>query len=581
MTRRADQFLLSTLIAALLSAAAPTIAGSVDGIRPAVASPVAPRGGVMMLPLVAQRPGDDWPRTMEVRLADDRRVTADVVWISVRKDQQGFTSWTSDPRRLTLRSIERTDDTSATFDAAAGEGPYLIVRLPDDGDGPLKVEGRTLTPVWRDVPWTDPLADAAPAPDRALPLEQAPDRPDVESPFEYWRWVLLADRLGLNPPAPAGDDVQKLAAEHYAVLWRMGLARLNGISPRIARECRSMLTRTALDRNRTAATWIVDPAQIASLLATLIDFTRSDQQALAAAVAWLEQQPLFTLWPEDESGGDVRLAITSLRDDAIPVTLAWLGSSQPASELQLEPGIIAHITVSRMPMQPAPIGSGQREMEPPMQTLRVESGVGGASTSLDIPCGSRVIEARPPGITFRPLSPPMSLADAQFNRAPAIQPERATLAHVRRIGARWEVFFEGGRILEKQQTLDRSAIREFDDLRGIEAVTILLGRDENDPSAIWLTIPEHDWPALIRGQNHPDLQVHKRSFADRWNCRIVLPDAWFSAAETNPAFIAFIRTHGDTNDLETGPAPSPAWRISTGRIAIDLSHWDDLPTVDQ
>jgi hypothetical protein len=152
------------------------------------------------------------------------------------------------------------------------------------------------------------------------------------------------------------------------------------------------------------------------------------------------------------------------------------------------------------------------------------------------------------------------------------------------------VFVECRRIIEAQQRVDPAAIRVLDDLRGIEAFTILLGPDDEapvgeGPSAggpmIWLTIPEHDWPVLVRGLGHPDLRVHKRSFADRWTCRVVLPDAWFSAAEANPAFVGFVRSHSDTQQVETGPAPSPPWRIAPGRAAIDLDHWDDLPREEQ
>ncbi len=569
--------------------ASPAFADSVKGVRPGLLAPIAPRGGVLMIPLVAERAGDNWPRTIDIKMADGRKIEGVVVWIATRPDA-GPVTWTSDPRRLSLREIDRTDDTLQLLGNSAGEGPYLLARLPENGDGALQIEGRNVNPVWRDVPWNDPLRDAeAPAPDGALTLEEAPDRPDPQSPFEYWRWVLLADRLGLRPPTPllaggggegdaGGDDLQRLAAEHYAVLWRIGMARLAAGSRRIAMECRDMLTRTAVDRSRTAATWVTDPTQISTLLGELLDFTRPDQDALSSAVAWLDQQPTITVWPEDASGDQVLLAMTSLRDQAIPVSFTWLGSKQPPARQQVEPGVIMHVSVNRLPLQPPPIVGAARLVEPPTQLLRIDAG----DQHIDLNCGPRVTVARPPGVTFRPLSPPISLADAQFNRVMQTPGDRVTIVQIRRLSGRWEVFFECRRDQEKQQTLDPTSLRSFDDLRGIEAVTLLLGREEEDGApAVWLTIPEHDWPAVVRGANLPDLQVHKRSFADRWNCRVVLPDQWFSAAETNPAFVAFIRSHNDSAQLETGPAPSPPWRVSPGRVALDLAHWDDLPTAEQ
>ncbi|HVP74214.1 MAG TPA: hypothetical protein VMS30_10780 [Phycisphaerales bacterium] len=555
-----------------------SMAESVDGVRPAVMNPIAPRGGVMMIPLTAERAGDNWPRTLDVELTDGSKLVADVAWVHLHRDLS-LAGWTTDPRRLAIRAVERADDTSVSIDSAAGEGPYLLVRLPAAGDGPVKVEGATINPIWCDAPWTDPLRDPADAaPEAAMSMQEAPDRPDVQSPFEYWRWVLLADRLGLKPPAPPGDDLQRLAAEHYAVLWRLAMQRLTSLSSRIAHECRHMLTRTAVDRSRIVATWIVDPKLVASLQAVLLDFSLTDQQLLSASVAWLGQQPSVMAWPEDLSGDQVRLTVTSLRDDAIPLRLAWVGFEKPAAAVQLEPGIIAHMTFDRLPLQPSTTLGGARLTEPATQTLRIASG----ETVIDMPCGPRVVEARPPGVSFQPAAAPLTLADVQFNRALAVPLERSTFVQIRRLGGRWEAFVECRRLVEKQQLLDRPSLRTYDDLRGIEAITLLLGREDGEGQhAVWLTVAEHDWPAVIAGEDLPDLQVHKRSFGDRWYCRIVLPERWFSAAETNPAFVAFIRSHGDDQQLETGPVPSPAWRAAPGRMALDLSRWDDLPTTDE
>jgi hypothetical protein len=541
-----------------------------------------------MVPLTAERQGDNWPRTLDVRLADGTRLRADVVWVHPAPVARNpVRRWTDDPRRLSVRAIDRFDDSSRLTDFASGLGPYMLVRLPDQGAGEMRVNDATIHPLWIDVPWIDPLRDEdAEPPGGAMRMTESPDRPDAESPFEYWRWVLLADRLNFSAPAPAGDDIQQRAAEHYAALWRIGLGRLAKVSRRVALECRDALTHTALDRGRPVAAWVADPQQAAALLARLLDFSRGDDLALTGAVAWLDEQTPLMLWPENESGDVVRLAIASLRSGATPVRFAWVGSNQPPSAVRLESGVITHVSIDRLPLQSSVTLGVTRVAEPATQVLRITTDAGGAGAaagrSFDIACGPRVIEARPPGVFFPPLTPPLTLADVQLNIARPVDPDRATLAQVRRLGGRWEVFFECHRIAEVQQPIDPSGIRTYEDLREIEAVTLLLGPDDEDggPST-WLTIPEHDWPIVPRGLSHPDLQVHKRSFADRWTCRVVLPNQWFSAAETNPALIGFIRSHGDSRQVETGPAPSPPWRISPGRAAIDLEHWDDLPSVEE
>ena len=46
------------------------------GPRCAVPDPVVVRGGVLMVPLVADRPGSDWPRTLDLEADDGRRAIA-------------------------------------------------------------------------------------------------------------------------------------------------------------------------------------------------------------------------------------------------------------------------------------------------------------------------------------------------------------------------------------------------------------------------------------------------------------------------------------------------------------------------
>ncbi len=574
-----------------LMAVAVAQADSVKGVGPAVSNPIGPRGSVMMVPLVAERPGGDWPRTLDVRMADGTRLRADVAWVHPAPPR-AVRRWTDDPRRLAIRAIERCDDTSRLVAFGAGLGPYLLLRVPEHAEGALLGEGVTINPIWRDVPWDDPLREEGePPPADALILTDGPDRPDPDSPFEYWRWVLLADRLGLGAPAPSGDEIQKRAAEHYAALWRIGLGRLAGISRRIALECREALTHTALDRGRPAAAWVADPQQASVFLGLLVDFSRDEEAALTGAVAWLDQQTPIMLWPESESGDVVRIALASLRPGAWPVRFSWLGvapNAQPPSAIDLEGGVIAHVSIDRLPMETGRVAGIPQVQEPATQMLRVTTDAGGGR-AFDLTCGPRMTKARPPGVFFPALTAPLTLADVQFNVVRPVDPDRATLAHIRRLGGRWEVFIECRRIAEEQQRVDPSSIRTYEDLRGIEAVTILLGADDEEAGdarahtgpSIWLTIPEHDWPVLARGLGHPDLQVHKRSFADRWTCRIVLPDQWFSAGETNPALIGFIRSHCDSRQVETGPAPSPPWRIAPGRAAIELDHWDDLPAAEE
>ena len=73
------------LVVPLLCAAAAS-AEPAAGIRPAVDRAIAPAGGVLMVPLTAQRPGDRWPAAIEVALADGRTVRGSVAWMTRGSD---------------------------------------------------------------------------------------------------------------------------------------------------------------------------------------------------------------------------------------------------------------------------------------------------------------------------------------------------------------------------------------------------------------------------------------------------------------------------------------------------------------
>ena len=208
--------------------------GDVSGIRSRIAEPIAIRGGVLMVPLAADRPGDQWPRTMTLTLSGGRRVEGLVAWVETAA--RGPSGWADDPRGLAVRSIDPADDTSQP-----GSGtPYLLARLPADGRGQLRLARRKINPSWHDPPprygglpsksGTDAAQRVPDYVSRRLEVGRRPDRPDPDSPFEYWRWVLLAQRLGMAPPSPRSypSQVQRLVAIHYADLWRLGSRPLTG-----------------------------------------------------------------------------------------------------------------------------------------------------------------------------------------------------------------------------------------------------------------------------------------------------------------------------------------------------------------
>lgn len=583
----------------------------VRGIMSKNTQPVAPRGGVLMIPLSAEQHGTNWPATIELIATGanpPKVLTGFVAWmVASPAPHSADRRWTADPRGLRIRDIQPEDDSTTV----AGDpllGPYLLARVPHDLTGQLRLDRQVLQPDWRDVPNSriDEIAAlTVQRPD--LPLTDGPDRPDPYSPFEYWRWALLAERLEMTPPTPPQHtEVERLAAEHFASVWRVGFDRLSKQSPRVAEQCRNLLTQTCIDRRQPFAAWIADPARAGALLARLLDFRRGETAILSDAVDWIDQQPALMLWPEADSGERVRLAVCTTRSEPVVATMRWTEQSTggerppPPVAVQIEPGVLMQVSIDRAPLpKPRAIGLAAPP-EPQVQTLQIEA----AGQVTEVSFGPRVMHAKPPGVFFRALTPPLTLLEAQWRQQRAVPEDHATFAHVRRLGGRWELFIECRRVqyVGRENATPPSlpeTVLSFDDLRGVQAITILLGDDErlvNREAAsgqatteriartgpvIWLTIPETGFWKLVQGHNDGTLQIHRMSYSDRWLCRIVLPEAWFSAAETSPALLGFIRSHDDSEQLETAPNLCPPWRIWPTRAAINLDQWDDLPGAEE
>ena len=86
----------------LIGATAAEAAGEpMRGPRWAVTEPIAVRGGVLMVPLVADRPGNGWPRTLELTGQDGRELSGLVAWVHPSLPE-GNARWTQDPRGLAV-----------------------------------------------------------------------------------------------------------------------------------------------------------------------------------------------------------------------------------------------------------------------------------------------------------------------------------------------------------------------------------------------------------------------------------------------------------------------------------------------
>jgi hypothetical protein len=104
-------------------------------------------------------------------------------------------------------------------------------------------------------------------------------------------------------------------------------------------------------------------------------------------------------------------------------------------------------------------------------------------------------------------------------------------------------------------------------VRAVEAVTLTL--DAPGHETLVVTVPEFGEPR-VDGAPRGSVEVHQRSYVDRWYCRIVLPDAWVG----DRVGLAMLRRHADRENVESTPSTGAPWRPRAARLEIDTTQWD-------
>jgi hypothetical protein len=266
------------------------------------------------------------------------------------------------------------------------------------------------------------------------------------------------------------------------------------------------------------------------------------------------------------------VAIANPLYEPISVRFMWLGSKRIAAAATIEPGKLTRVFVKAPPARETPGTTDLSRREAEVQVLVMDTA--GRQRRLTFRVGD--LPVRPPGFVFTPLRPPLTLAEAQAGWQRQLPADRSTTAQLRMLNRRWELFIECRRPQEAQTLRDPPSVAGADDPPATEAVTVFLG---GEWTGIGLTVPETGWHSMIRGDHDGTLEVHRRSYHDRWFCRIVIPDHWLNGANNGPARIGIVRTHGDGRSIETAPYPTLPWQFDPGRANINLEAWDDLPDV--
>ena len=119
--------------------------------------------------------------------------------LSVGSNQNlASSSWTDDT--LLIRPILSSDSTASIHPKDRVTGPVLLLQLPENGNGEIYFGAESVVPQWMDLPARLPqlnLSDST----LELPLYiVGADHLPSTGALHYWRWVLLASRLGVEAP---------------------------------------------------------------------------------------------------------------------------------------------------------------------------------------------------------------------------------------------------------------------------------------------------------------------------------------------------------------------------------------------
>jgi hypothetical protein len=424
------------------------------------------------------------------------RVDATTVWL-VQPSGEPERHWTRSANPLAIRTLPDNADprTLLAQGVARVEGAMLLADLPETSTAATITVGNVeIEPLWLE-PGPAPSVD----PERGAVWRD--DRPDPVSPFEWFRWTLLADERGEAAPSPPGDAATQLMARHVADLWRAGLARVGRMSRGVHLTLRWWLTATCKDGDAPGApeigAWIADAGELSSLLALLLDHSREDDVIMRSALAWTDARTPLTMWVDADVQGQVVFSIANPLEREVVVRMQWFGEQLPPLATLIPPRSVMRSRVDR-PHSSALRGANSFESAPEPLVLAVEAELFRKRLSV----APSAVVARPPATSFGAFVAPFSLADAQSGRGVPVDPAWATLASLRRRGDTWEIFgecFAG-------------------EAAGDDVLRLRIGSRE--------LVVHRDGGVDGDGAGATGLDVVVRPFEDRWRVRVALPSAW-------------------------------------------------------
>lgn len=495
-----------------------------QNIAATLATPIAVRGGVLLVPLVRRSPQVAWPATVDLRLSDGRRIVGQIAKLESRDVAR--VQWTSPVQMI------------ATAPAVGESDIVLLAPLPSDGEDEIRLGEQVLQPYWMDA-----LATTKTRAPSELTLS-ASNLPDASAPSEYYRTLLQAHRMGMVAEPFAGQPHDVLYARSIAGMWSAAIARLEQNDPVTSDLLLSDLTGRAHGLRGKSATsfaaWESDETELNSLLRSLLTPRTDGIVLVESAKAWLEGRSPILFWLERDEGESLVIGAANPRSESIPLTFHWQGEKVDATRGEIAPESIEFFTVVRArPPQPDVV-----EIDETLATALRDHGLSAMLPPADLTGpnqGRDAIEAnaraqpvliaqhgvnkcaiqvgfgraavRPPGLGFGALRPAATLAQARAGTLKAPPLAWSTSVGIRRRPTGWELLIECLAPADANPNKDEVTVTcdaGFRHTLSIRSDGTVVAQDESVELGC---------------------QVHQHS--DRWRVRVPLPESWVTAANAS------------------------------------------------
>lgn len=499
-----------------------------------------------------------------VAFDDGRTIAGEVLRIGVRPAPAAARRpWLDAPAVYSARSAREYSVQEAAFlDPVADPGFWaVLINLPENPPrGAVRIAGDRFPIVWRE-PWRAPRRQAAPAPVTPRQRESlAHFDAAAASPRDRWRLHLLADRRAPGVPslspllsASLGRPALDALSIGLADRWRLAISLVGDADAELAGRLATALSRVVFEGDLVIPAWPADDDDAARLLDRLLDPTQTPAGRAELARVWLDEQPSAIAWVIDDAG----LRRPGSGINPVRIGVAELAGQAALASAEAPDGARGpRVGVSPFTISSVVVAVAEREATPFVRAVVGE-------LEIAVPIVAAPAPAQPPGARLGPLSPERTMREWLAGAEAAPAPDWAAAALLTKDpGAdAWRLYIEC-----------RTPVDFFVTASGADdLVRVFLGAS-NTPASILRIRASGEVTDEVTAEDLSEIAVVTRE-RDRWTAIVPVPSG---AIDSDGALRIAIERLDAAGGRAAWPRALLPWQEEPGRVAIDLTKWNEL-----